>query len=84
MRLFARLLAVILTLWVGSAWAGDNVSLVQQKLKRLGYYHGDVDGNMGSQTAAAVRRFQVAEKLRPTGTLDEETLLKLGFTDAKK
>ncbi len=82
MRRLVRLLLIVFAF--GSAFAGDTVSLVQQKLKRLGYYHGQIDGDMGSQTAAAIRRFQVAEKLRPTGQLDEETLTRLGFSEAGK
>ncbi len=47
--------------------ADDVVFSVQTKLKQLGYYNGVVDGQMGSQTAAAIRRFQIAQKIESDG-----------------
>ena len=46
----------------------------------MGYYSGMVDGVMGCSTNAAIRRFQVANHLRPTGTLTPETAKALGIT----
>ena len=37
---------------------GDEVRQIQTKLKRWGYYNGNVDGIFGSQTLAAVKWFQ--------------------------
>ena len=37
---------------------GSEVSTIQEKLKRWGYYNGSVDGIYGSQTVAAVKKFQ--------------------------
>ena len=37
---------------------GDEVKQIQQKLKNWGYYKGSVDGVYGSQTQAAVKKFQ--------------------------
>ena len=37
---------------------GDEVIQIQTKLKRWGYYNGNIDGIYGSQTQAAVRWFQ--------------------------
>ena len=37
-----------------------------------------VDGQMGSQTAAAIRRFQIAQRLKVTGELNSQTLRRLG------
>ena len=59
--------------------ADQAVSAAQQKLKRLGYYNGPVDGEYGSQTAAAIRRYQLAEDLRVTGELNIQTLESLGI-----
>ncbi|HLB33247.1 MAG: hypothetical protein A3F67_09995 [Verrucomicrobia bacterium RIFCSPHIGHO2_12_FULL_41_10] len=59
--------------------AASNIQSAQQVLLRLGYYHGGIDGTMGSATSAAIRRFQVANHLRPTGTLTPETAEALGF-----
>lgn len=37
---------------------GEEVRQIQTKLKRWGYYNGNVDGIYGSQTQKAVRWFQ--------------------------
>jgi hypothetical protein len=52
----------------------DTVIAVQQKLARLGYYHGSVDGIMGPQTRQAIRSFQSVNKLPATGLVDGATL----------
>ena len=59
--------------------AANNILSAQQVLSRLGYYNGAMDGSMGSGTSAAIRRFQVANHLRPTGTLTSETDEALGI-----
>jgi peptidoglycan hydrolase-like protein with peptidoglycan-binding domain len=43
-----------------------------------GYRTGGVDGRMGPQTQSAIRSFQKAEKLEPTGQLNRQTLVALG------
>ena len=60
--------------------AASSVLSSQQVLTRLGYYNGPMDGSMGSGTSAAIRRFQVANHLRPTGTLTPQTDEALGIT----
>jgi peptidoglycan hydrolase-like protein with peptidoglycan-binding domain len=73
------LLAALLTLAaLAVAQADEIVTAVQSRLAKLGYYAGEVDGEWGSQTAAAVRRFQVAKELRVTGELNAATLNALG------
>lgn len=37
---------------------GEEVKTIQTKLKRWGYYNGNIDGIYGSQTQSAVRYFQ--------------------------
>ena len=37
---------------------GNEVIQIQTKLKRWGYYNGEIDGIYGSQTLAAVKLFQ--------------------------
>lgn len=37
---------------------GETVKLIQQKLKRWGYYNGAIDGIYGSATKKAVKNFQ--------------------------
>ncbi len=46
----------------------------QVRLKRLGYYHGPIDGNFGRGSRAALIRFQRHNGLRPTGSLDRWTI----------
>ena len=60
-------------------FAQNNVTTAQRVLTNLGYYHGAIDGSMGSATSAAIRRFQVANHFRPTGTLTPETTEALGI-----
>lgn len=50
---------------------------VQEALNRLGYNAGNVDGLDGPNTRGAVRRFQEAMGLPPTGTVDQETRARL-------
>jgi peptidoglycan hydrolase-like protein with peptidoglycan-binding domain len=66
--------------WAPQLSAASNVTSAQQVLTNLGFYHGPIDGSMGSGTSAALRRFQVANHLRPTGTLTPETSAALGLS----
>lgn len=56
---------------------GNGVKEVQMILTALGHYHGAIGGNYGAQTAAAVKAFQTAHGLPPTGNVDAATLAKL-------
>ena len=47
---------------------------VQQKLKAEGFYHGRIDGVVGSGTRHAIAEFQRQNNLRPTARLDRNTL----------
>src|SRR5438067_10232037 len=60
--------------------ADDHLRQVQQALKDQGFYYGIVDGEEGSETNAAVRRYQIRNSLEVTGKLNEQTLnaLKMG------
>jgi len=63
----------------------DKVNGTQQRLNNLGFDCGAVDGDLGPRTEAALKRFQQAANLEPTGELDEETqkeLLRLHDTNA--
>lgn len=73
MKAFLRVLCC-LVLAAGAARADQVVAEVQKKLLKMGYYSGVVDGQMGSQTSAAIRRYQLAENLRVTGNLTPQTL----------
>jgi hypothetical protein len=56
------------------------VRSVQQSLHQKGYDAGAVDGRWGSNTESAVRQFQEANGLAPTGSLDPQTLSALGVS----
>jgi len=56
------------------AWADDQTQAVQQALKDQGFYYGQVDGQAGSETDAAIKRYQIRQGLDVTGKLDEPTL----------
>lgn len=59
--------------------SGDEVKRIQQKLKELGYYNGNVDSIYGSQTKAAVIKFQKNCGLTADGICGPKTLLYLGL-----
>ena len=54
--------------------------IIQQKLKRWGYYNGNVDGIYGSQTKAAVKYFQSKNGLTVDGIVGPKTAAALGMT----
>lgn len=58
---------------------GSEVRTIQDKLKRWGYYYGNVDGIYGSQTVAAVKRFQRKNGLAVDGIAGTNTLRALGI-----
>jgi hypothetical protein len=47
---------------------------VQERLQAAGFAPGSVDGHLGPQTRAALRRYQQRKRLPVTGTLDPQTL----------
>lgn len=59
--------------------ADEVVRKVQRHLAALGYYKGVVDGDAGSMTSAAIRRYQIAENLKVTGELNKQTLEEMGL-----
>jgi hypothetical protein len=65
---------------VGTVWADDSTRALQQKLKDQGFYYGDVSGQPGPETAAALRRYQIRYGLRVTGEVNDETLRAMGLS----
>ena len=55
----------------------DTVSGVQARLNNLGFDSGPEDGDLGEQTAAALKAFQQRMGLEPSGILDDETKQRL-------
>ncbi len=58
---------------------GDEVRQIQTKLKRWGYYNGNVDGIYGSQTLSAVKWFQSKNGLSVDGIAGPKTLAAMGI-----
>jgi len=59
---------------------GSTVAAVQQRLGRLGYYHGVVDGVIGPQTRNAIAAFESRNGLAVDGTIDQAVLYRLGLS----
>lgn len=58
---------------------GSEVTQIQTKLKRWGYYNGSIDGIYGSQTLAAVKYFQRRNGLTVDGIAGPKTLAAMGI-----
>lgn len=58
---------------------GDEVRQIQTKLKRWGYYNGNIDGIFGSQTLEAVKYFQRKNGLTVDGIAGPKTLAAMGI-----
>ena len=59
--------------------SGNEVTQIQTKLKRWGYYNGSIDGIYGSKTVAAVRLFQSKNGLTVDGIAGPKTLAAMGI-----
>lgn len=57
----------------------DEVKQIQTKLKRWGYYSGEIDGIYGSKTLAAVKWFQSKNGLTVDGIAGTKTLQAMGI-----
>ena len=58
---------------------GNEVTQIQTKLKRWGYYNGNVDGIYGTQTVNAVKYFQRKNGLSVDGIAGPATLKAMGI-----
>ena len=58
---------------------GSEVTQIQTKLKRWGYYNGNIDGIYGSQTVEAVKYFQRKNNLAVDGIAGKNTLEAMGI-----
>lgn len=61
---------------------GSEVTQIQTKLKRWGYYSGSVDGIYGTQTLNAVKLFQRKNGLTVDGIAGTRTLNAMGITSS--
>lgn len=55
------------------------VAAVQDRLRLLGYYHGNVDGVWGAETQQALQAFQQGHGLQPDAQLNPITISALGL-----
>ena len=58
---------------------GSEVTQIQTKLKRWGYYNGNIDGIYGSETLAAVKYFHRKNGLTVDGIAGKKTLEAMGI-----
>ena len=61
---------------------GSEVTQIQTKLKRWGYYNGSIDGIYGSKTVAAVKYFQRKNGLTQDGIAGPKTLAAMGISSS--
>ncbi|MEM7405722.1 MAG: peptidoglycan-binding domain-containing protein [Pseudomonadota bacterium] len=66
-------------LYASNGWARDTMRTVQERLTRLGYKPGPIDGLWGNRTRDALLAFQRSAGIDGSGTLDARTLLELGI-----
>ena len=85
-RMAAVALAVLMVMSVTvfaayrSGDRGEKVREIQTRLKRWGYYTGNIDGIYGKKTVAAVKYFQRQNGLTVDGVCGEQTLAALGIS----
>jgi len=64
----------------------DQIKQAQKTLKERGFYAGEETGKLDPGTRDGLRKYQAAEGLKVTGTLNKVTLEKMGvvLTDKQK
>jgi hypothetical protein len=62
----------------GAQYWADLAKSVQSKLAEQSYYHGSIDGVIGSDTLQAIRQYQTDHGLAVTGKIDPKLLDDLG------
>ncbi len=64
----------------------DQVKQAQGILKERGFYGGEKTGKLDDQSREGLRKYQQAEGVKITGTLNKVTLVKMGIplTDKQK
>ena len=78
-RGFRRVPRLSATVPSSNGWAKETMRGVQQRLTRLGFKPGPVDGVWGNRTREALVAFQRSAGLSASGRLDGRTLLELGI-----
>lgn len=64
----------------------EQVKQAQAILKQRGFYAGEQTGKLDDDTRAGLKKYQAAETIKVTGTLNKVTLVKMGveLTDKQK
>ena len=58
----------------------DQIKQAQAILKQRGFYAGEQTGKLDDDTRAGLKKYQEAEKIKVTGTLNKITLEKMNVT----
>jgi len=64
--------------------SADQIKQAQAILKQRGFYAGEQTGKLGADTRAGLKKYQQAEGLKLTGTLNKMTLEKMGIALTEK
>jgi peptidoglycan hydrolase-like protein with peptidoglycan-binding domain len=63
---------------IGSQEVSDfRIAQIQNALKSFGYDPGIIDGSLGKNTRKAIKKFQIAKGISPTGKIDSRTYFEL-------
>ncbi|HKR00087.1 MAG TPA: peptidoglycan-binding domain-containing protein, partial [Pyrinomonadaceae bacterium] len=62
----------------------DQIKQAQMILKGRNFYAGEQTGKLDDETRAGLRKYQEAEGLKVTGTLNKVTLVKMNITLTEK
>lgn len=62
----------------------DQVKQAQSILKNRAFYTGEQTGKLDADTRAGLKKYQTAESLKVTGTLNKGTLVKMGIELTEK
>ena len=62
----------------------DQIKQAQALLKQKGFYAGEETGKLDDGTRAGLKKYQEAENIKVTGTLNKLTLEKMGVTLSDK
>ena len=62
----------------------DQIKQAQAILKQRGFYSGEQIGKLDTDTRAGLKKYQQAEGLKVTGTLNKVTLAKMGIVLTEK
>ena len=58
----------------------DQIKQAQAILKTRGFYAGEQTGKLDADTRAGLKKYQAAESMKVTGTLNKVSLEKMGIT----